>query len=213
MVLQRLLKTEKSYGYHGERRKSVVSLALNDQSRIDKISCIMPELDRQTEVLIDRVIAEYFNMVDEFLLIADQKLFLLTNNYSHSLLKSVIRPIRNRLLVKNLQISSSGDNLDSLFTKYCAEPLYCTDDTILNLISLYAVFDYSSAKSDTREHFKKKKIDKILQVLDKLNRRSRLESSPTRVDPILGLIRESKTIMGSVKGIDYRSKIKSVNLL
>ena len=193
-----------------EKKKISLSNGRQESAKIDKFASFLNESHNQTDQLRVRVMTEYFSMIEELLLVADYKMALLTNNFCPQIWKNVVKPIRNRFKVKALQLADNADSLEGLFVNSHADPLYCGEDTIFNLLSLYSIFDYPNAKVTQRAVFKEKKLDRVLSVIEKLQTWGRVSKSPYQQEPIVGFLKEFKRISGSVRGIDFKSKNKIV---
>lgn len=193
-----------------EKRKTPGTSFVNDNSRFDKpnIACIESDLNRDS--LKSQVITEYFSMIEELILVADQQLNLMLSNFSPDIWKNVTKPIRERFKVKQLQLADISDPLEGIFSRNMLEPIYCGEDTIVNLIALYKVFEFGSRKVEEKEYFREKRLDRILTMIEKLDVTTKIGKSPSEQVPIVGLIKNTKKVTGSVRGIDYKSKNKIV---
>ena len=198
-----------------EKKKHLQSMGPHQESIIkgDKLVGLLNESQNQADQLRARVMTEYFSMIEELLLVADQKLTLLSNNFSPQIWKNVVKLIKNRFKVKTLQLSDNLDSLESLFVKGYTEPLYCSEDTVINLFNLYSIFEYETLKTIKKSFFKERKLERVLSVIEKLQRSTLFKKIPYEQEPIIGYIKEYKKISGSVRGVDFKSKNKIVGVL
>lgn len=194
-----------------DKNKADAQIELKDTLKLEGFNSLLNETDKvQDAALRSRIMSEYFSMIEDFILVADHKLSLMLNNFSPQIWKSVIKKIKNIMKFKELQFADFSDGLESLFTKNYVEPIYCGEDTIINMINLYKVFDYSARKVKDIEYFKDRKLDKILSVLEKLEKTTKISLNPNEQNPIVGYIKDIKKVTGSVRGIDFKSKNKIV---
>lgn len=193
-----------------DKNKADAQIELKETLKLEGFNSLLNETDKVQDALRSRIMSEYFSMIEDFILVADHKLSLMLNNFSPQIWKSVIKKIKNRMKFKELQFADCNDGLESLFTKSYVEPIYCGEDTIINMINLYKVFDYSARKVKDIEYFKDKKLDKILLVLEKLEKTTKISLNPNEQNPIVGYIKDIKKVTGSVRGIDFKSKNKIV---
>lgn len=179
--------------------------------RTEKMTTGLNESNNPTDQLRVRVMTEYFSMIEELLLVADQRMTLITNNFSPQVWKNVVKLIRNRFKVKALQFADNADNLEAIFVNGHSDPMYCGEDTLFNLFSLFSIFDYQNTKKLQQGSLQKeKKIDKVLSVLEKLQNTTKLNTNQVGQEPIVGFMKDFKKIIGSVRGIDFKSKNKIV---
>ena len=194
-----------------ENRKTPANSFGNDNSRFTKpISACIESCQLNHDLLKSQVISEYFSMIEELILVADQRLNLMLSNFSPDIWKNVTKPIRDRFIVKQLQLADISDPLEGIFSRNILEPIYCGEDTIINLIALYKVFDFGSRKVEEKEYFREKRLDRILTMIEKMDVTTKFGKSPSEQVPIVGLIKNTKKVTGSVRGIDYKSKNKIV---
>lgn len=198
-------------GGFAEKRRFLVQPSSVGTVKVDRLNSILNgSINNEQDTLSSRVMSEYFLMIEELILVADQKLELMLNNFSPQIWKSVVKRISNRIKTKKLQFIDSSDSLESIFTRNCSDPVYCGEETIINLINLCSLFDYSVRKQNEREYFKEKKLDRILAVVEKLEKSIKVSKSPSEQNPIVGYIKDIKKVTGSVRGIDFKSKNKTV---
>lgn len=126
------------------------------------------------ETIKARVFTEYFSMIDDWVIVADMKLNIVSNNYSAKIVDNVVNKFnkqKKRINVQNLTGNNPNITLDECFKFVEREQIRCTEETIMNLIDIYSMLNYKQKKhsSEEVEKFKENKILPILKYIENLD--------------------------------------------
>ena len=122
-----------------------------------------------------RVFTEYFSMIDDWVIVADMKLNIISNNYSAKIVDNVISKFnkqKKRINVQNLNGLSPGVTLDGCFKFVDREQIRCTEETIMNLVDIYTMLDFKNKKlnNEDMQRFQDKKIVGILKSIENISK-------------------------------------------
>lgn len=122
-----------------------------------------------------RVFTEYFSMIDDWVIVADMKLNIISNNYSAKIVDNVISKFnkqKKRINFQNLNGLGPGVTLDGCFKFVDREQIRCTEETIMNLVDIYTTLDFRNKKlnKEDMQRFQDKKIVGILKSIENISK-------------------------------------------
>lgn len=90
-----------------------------------------------------QVFSEYLKLIDELVLISDEDLNIVLNNFSKHLFEKVCKPIHEKLSHTDYEAISSCLFLGNLFKQEDNKGLQCNEETLMNLITIAEHFEAS----------------------------------------------------------------------
>lgn len=121
-----------------------------------------------------RVFSEYFSMIDDWVMVADKRLNIISNNYSAKIVDNVINRFntdKKRINTQNLLPGNEALTLDECFKFVEKEQMRCSKETVMNLIDIYGVLGFKQKKyvQEEIEKFKEANVFSILKKLEVLD--------------------------------------------
>jgi len=179
------------------------TLGMQELNKSDKLgSFLLNESYHVGEAIKIHIFTEYFNMMEELLLVADSKLNIIANNYSYKLYEKVVKKLHKRFIMTNLQQTDKELSLQDMFEELPNDSLQCGEETINYLISVYQTFDFANTKVSRAEYYRRKKIDQILNLIENLETGVKISKRQE----------ESHTMKTNKKVTGLRSSVRAINL-
>src|SRR3990167_2606781 len=129
------------------------------------------EISQTSDALKSRVYGEWFEMIDELVLIGDKKLSVIANNFNNNVEARTIKKMSKQFEREILRQKNAPLTLDAYFKSTNPDKgvhMSCSEETLRSLRTIYEAFNYRQTKVSDRDRYEKLKIANILANLEEM---------------------------------------------